>query len=293
MSKKIKKLTLTNSALEEYKACPYRFYKKYILRQAPVEDTLAADFGTAIHAFIEGVMLDHGQNIGELMKSLHKKYKLPAYDFGSYSHFVQVCSNYVRTYVDENGRDVVYNPAIGSIDDEPARPLLETKLEAPIDEAEGLYISGTIDRIASSLGGAIYIFDTKTTSGMSYWTKNGNQKVHLLPQLTHYTYLAQMNGMNPMGCVIDLVSTNQRYPGFQRIQTQRSPERVAQWLAETKFYSSLIKQSIEQNLFPRNMGNSCMAFKGCPFMKHCMFPKDEEQTYNTPSYQGVFIEYED
>lgn len=284
---KIKKLTASNSALQDFISCPYAFYKKHVARQALPEDKLAADFGSAIHKFIEDFSHTPSQDIDPLLRSIHKDFKLPAFDFASYPHFANICKNYLRTYFKHNGKDFLHPP----MERESGELLLEVKLEAPVDTDQGLYINGTIDRIAQTTGGKVVLFDTKTTSGMSYWTKNGNQKVHLLPQLTHYYYLMTYNGLKPDEAVIDLVSTNKTYPGFQRISTTRSDEIVAQWFADTKFYLALMKQCIENGTFPKVLGDPCMAYKGCPHLKNCLFPKEPLPNYTEPGYKGLFIEY--
>lgn len=285
--KKIKKLTVSNSAIQDFISCPYAFYKKHVARQVLPEDKLAADFGTAIHKFIEEFYHDTNQDIDKLLRKIHSDGKLPAFDFGSYPHFAGICKSYLKQYFKLDGQDFLHPP----MQRENGELLLEVKLEAPIDEEQGLYVNGTIDRIAQTSGGKVVCFDTKTTSGMSYWTKNSNQKVHLLPQLTHYYYLMTKNGLRPNIAVIDLISTNRKYPGFQRIETRRSPELVAQWFSDTKFYLSMIKQCIENETFPRVLGDPCQAYKGCPHLSNCLFPKKELPKYVEPAYKGVFIEY--
>lgn len=275
--KKIKKISINNSSLENFKRCPYLFYRKNILRQHPPEDLSAASYGTAIHKFIEEVTHDASQDINVLMRRIHAEGKFDAYGKHSFSNFATICRNYAKRYMNEDGVDVFHPAAIGK----DGKPMVEVFLETCIDEAEGIYINGTIDRIGQTEGGAIFLFDTKTSSGISYWTKNANQKVHISPQLTHYSYLMRQHGLAPDFAVIDLVSTNPTYPGFDRPRTQRSPERIAQWLAETRYYCKLIKYSIENNLFPRNQGEACMAFGGCSLMKHCMFPLQKEPPYAT------------
>jgi RecB family exonuclease len=286
--RKIKKLTVSNSAIQDFISCPYAFYKKHVARQSLPEDSLAADLGSAIHKFIEEFCHAPNQDIDKLLRATHKDFKLPAFDFGSYPHFATICKSYLKQYFKLDGKDFLHPPMAR----ENGELLLEVKLEAPIDEEQGLYVSGTIDRIAQTPGGKVVAFDTKTTSGVSYWTKNGSQKVHLLPQLTHYSYLMIKNGLKPDGAVIDLISTNKRFPGFQRIETKRSDEIIAQWFADTKFQLTLMKQCIENETFPRVLGDPCMAYKGCPHLRNCMFPKDPLPNYVEPSYKGLFIEYE-
>lgn len=284
---KIKKLTLSNSALEDFKACPYSFYKKYILKQELPQDSTSVDFGTAIHAFIEEVTKDASQDIPALMTRLHAEYGLPKVGYGSYLQFSSACRKYAKQNMNSSGEDYQY-PVL---EHDKLGKLLEVKLEAPIDAKEGLYVSGTIDRIARTHGGQIVIFDTKSTRRPYYWTKNDNQKVHIHPQITHYFYLASQNGLTPDLGVIDIVPTEKGM--CTRVSTTRSKELVAQWLADTKFYCSLIKQCLESGTFARNVGESCLAYGGCGYLKHCMNPKAKEPSYMIPKYQGVIIEYVD
>ena len=289
--KKLKKMSISNSAIETFRQCPYRFYKRHVIGRILPEDNLAATFGTAIHQFIEDITIDPFQDIEKLMRKLHNQFKLPAYEFGSYSQFATICRNYIKNNIDGSGEDAMY-PAMKDKND---KFLLEAKLEYCIDEESQIYINGTIDRIAETETGQIVLFDTKTTSGMSYWTKNGNRKAHLSQQLTQYSFLMAQHGLKPDYCVIDLVGTNPRFPGFQRLRTERSPERIAQWLVETKFYCNLIKQCIENDTFVRNMGEACQAFKGCAFLKHCMFPteKEDKSLYKDNPYKGLILEWEE
>jgi len=292
MKKKIKKIVINNSSLELFKACPRKFYKKIVLGQQVPEDTLAMRLGSAVHEFIEEVTLNPFQEYSEMLRRIHKNWDLPPYDKGDFPHFAGICRGYVRRYIKEDGKDLMYPAAIAP----DGEILVEKYLETCIDEKENIWINGTIDRISETESGQIYLFDTKTTSAASFWTQNMNRKAHLTPQLTHYTYLMMQAGLKPDGCVIDLVSTSQHHSvknHYDRLSTTRSDARIASWLAETTYYCKLIKDCIENETFPRNMGDNCSAFnKPCPYLKSCMNPGDAEQPYAISSPQSFKVEYE-
>lgn len=287
---KVTSININNSSLQLFKECPYKFKKRCIDQQITREDKEAADFGSAVHGFIEGIIKDPGAQVDKLMRDEYDKRTFDPGGMYTFTNLARICRSYVRKYMNSSGEDIFYPVARDSNN----KPLVEVYLEHTIDKEQNITINGTLDRIGQTEGGRIFLFDTKTSSAPSYWTKSGGLQLHTSPQFSHYSYLMSQHGYNPEFCVVDLIGTNPRYPSLSREVTTRSPERLAYWVADLRHTLNYLKWCIENDVFIRNMNVSpCGNYGGCELLKHCYEPQKDELQYIKCKPKGFSYEFTD
>lgn len=141
----------------------------------------------------------------------------------------------------------------------------------PITGQPILY-AGRSDMIARHVGGALFVEDDKTTKQLG---DSWGRKWQLRSQFTGYAWAAKKSGHPVHGTVIRGVSIlKSKYDHAEEIVDQ-SQWKIDQW------YNQLVRDlrhmigCWHDGYFDMNLGDSCSAYSGCPFVRLCDSPNPQ------------------
>lgn len=168
---------------------------------------------------------------------------------------------YLDAYKDDPAKVLILESGIPAVE-------LTFKLELPWEAAPGqpyLYC-GHLDRVAD-FGGQLWVLDQKTSGGPigPYFFKQFSPHT----QMSGYSFAGKAILGSPIaGVIIDAVSVLVTQTTFARGFTNRTEGQMAEWIADTKKWTEIIKFAAERNYWPMNEA-SCGNYGGCVFREIC------------------------
>lgn len=128
------------------------------------------------------------------------------------------------------------------------------------------HLCGYLDRVVE-FGGDKYVMDRKTTTttlGSYYFDRYDNDL-----QMSLYTMAGQVLLQSPIkGVIVDAVQVAVGFSRFVRGFTYRSPDRLEEWLGETRYWISRAEECSVRDYWPMNT-TSCDKYGGCEFRGIC------------------------
>lgn len=245
MTKTIKKLSLSPSALSTFVTCPSRFAREYLTGsyEEPVSDPTAPSrnaVGTEMHRLLE---------LGETDSV--------------YAGLGQIAKEYFEYYKD-SGESIIEK---------------EQRLEANIPGTP-FFLNGKYDRI-SMIDDRLTVIDVKTHKSSTQGYKE-TKAVDF--QLTSYAYLVWRNRPeliqgDCINIMYDLVNVREyKTPKparelFERVWSFRTIPQLEAFEEELKSLFNLVRFAIENDYYPQySFRSSCFAyFKPCAFIQECEF----------------------
>jgi hypothetical protein len=259
---KVRRLTVSFSALDLYKSCPRKFELSHLLLpvEAPDESLLANFKGSVVHECIDAfhsgkswldkfVSMTEGKAICDIMPDKS----------GSLRHLEMLIKRYLDQYCTEPLKDRDFEVVR-------SEQMLEMSLSAAVT------FRGKLDKIAIDKEGRRIIVDHKTSSSLRSWVA---PTVAISDQFTGYIALGQANGLGVSGLLVDGISTARKALDddkdlFCRYPAERTAEQIENWKQNTLAWCSQIVRDIESSEFLTNKPHACCAFGGkCLYYDIC------------------------
>ena len=146
-------------------------------------------------------------------------------------------------------------------------------------------LCGHLDRVVN-FANNLYVMDHKTsmsTLGPYYFNQWSPSN-----QMTLYTYAGNVVLHSPVkGVIISAAQIKLEEPNaFQRGMTYRTPDQLAEWTDDLRFWLRQAEAFATANYWPQN-DTSCGKFGGCKFREVCSKSPQVRNTYLASSFDKI------
>lgn len=272
-------LAIDSTSLGEFKTCPRKYFYSIIMGYQPRQESVHLTFGLLLHGAVE--RYHHARCAGQghddaldvaldwALRNTWDKAKqrpwIPDHKAANIKNRMTLVRTLVH-YLDLYGA----NDTIETLRQSNGKPTVE--LSFAFDSGikavtgEAIVFCGHLDRLGR-LGDDYYVTDIKTTGHQlsPHWFQSftpGNQfSMYMLGGQIAYSVPVK-------GIIVDGVRVAVGFNEFQRGIVTRTPDQLAEWLADAAYYVKQMGACAQAGHWPLN-DKACDMFGGCPFRSVC------------------------
>jgi hypothetical protein len=272
---------LDSTGVQDFRACPARFYWRYARRLAPRAPNVHLIAGGAFAAGLAEYRRTGSEELG--LKALLAAYTLDTVDERHRAKALDRVVTAYAAYLDQYGNvPVPLRLADGT-------PTIEVSftLELPLNWSDGtpMLYSGRIDLIGEHPELGVVVVDEKTCRSFERDTSSWE----LRGQFWGYAWAARQLGFDPKWILVRRVALQVTAIDFSTVIIGVTDWRIGRWFEELCFTARQLRDAVERNVWSQNLGDACSSYGGCPFRQLCVLQEPhgweaacgfEEQAWN-------------
>ncbi len=285
----------SSTTLDLIKRCP-RLYEYTVIqgwqsRDESIHLRFGIEYHTALqeYAIARAKDINHEDAIHDTIRGLHNRVfdwvvdrSLRAGKYKNRESIVALVIDYLDHFADDPAETFILESS------EPAVELsfrLELDMWPNADDGQPYLLCGHLDRIVN-FADNLYVMDHKTsmsTIGQYYFNQWSPSN-----QMTLYTYAGNIILHSPVkGVIISAAQIKLEEPNaFQRGFSYRTPDQLAEWQDDLRFWLGQAEAFATANYWPQN-DTSCSMFGGCKFREVCSKSPQVRETYLAASFDKI------
>jgi PD-(D/E)XK nuclease superfamily len=293
-----------STCLDLLKRCPRLYQLTVVEGWASRDESIHLRFGIEYHAALQSYAISrakgirHEDAIHDTIRALHNRVHDWVVDrstrTGKYKNresIVSLVIDYLDHFVDDPAETYILGNGEPAVE-------LSFRLEMdwgpkagydhPINKSDAdvpYLLCGHLDRVVN-FADNLYVMDHKTsmtTLGQYYFNQWSPSN-----QMTLYTYAGNVVLHSPVkGVIVSAAQIKLEDPNaFQRGFTYRTPDQLAEWMDDLRFWLGQAEAFATANYWPQN-DTSCSMFGGCKFREVCSRSPQVRETYLAASFDKI------
>jgi hypothetical protein len=294
----------SSSSLDLLKRCPRLYEYIVILGYQSRDESIHLRFGIEYHTALQDYAIAiakgirHEDAIHDTIRSLHSRVFNWVVDRGTRAgkyknreSIVALVVDYLDHFADDPAETFILadgSPAVElsfrlEMDWGPKAGYEHPVMKSPNDVP--YLLCGHLDRVVN-FADNLYVMDHKTsmsTIGQYYFNQWSPSN-----QMTLYTYAGNIVLHSPVkGVIVSAAQIKLEEPNdFQRGFTYRTPDQLAEWTDDLRFWLGQAEAFATAGYWPQN-DTSCSMFGGCKFREVCSKSPQVRETYLAATFDKV------